>query len=166
MRFLLSLVFCLVLGLNVFGQYSNKTAADFSATDMSGKSYTLEEFKGKVVLMTFWSTRCAICQSEIPEMNRMAQKFNGKDVVFLGLTMENEAKVEPFLKKNPFNFRITPNSFDVLLKYADRDRDGNLNMGYPAYFLINQTGNLAYKGSGWDKLSSIDSNISRLLNSK
>jgi peroxiredoxin len=167
MRFILSLAFCLVFGLTVFGQYSNKKQAeDFSATDLSGQNYSLNDFKGKVVLMTFWSTRCAICNEEIPSLNRLSQKFNGKDVVFLGLTMENETKVAPYLRKNPFNFRITPNSFGVLLKYADRDRDGNLNMGFPAYFLINQSGGIEYKGSGWDKTASLDSQISRLLNLK
>lgn len=167
MRFILSLVFCLLLGLNVFGQYSAKQQAqDFSATDLDGQNYNLNDFKGKVVLLTFWSTRCAICQSEIPDLNRLSQKFSGKDVVFIGLTMENEMKVAPYLKKNPFNFRITPNSFGVVLKYADRDRDGNINMGFPAYYIVNQNGGIEYKGGGWDKASVLDSQISRLLNSK
>lgn len=166
MRFILSLAFCLLLTFTAFGQSSKKPAEDFSATDISGQNYSLNDFKGKVVLMTFWSTRCAICQSEIPSLNRLTQKFDGKDVVFLALTMENEMKVTPFLKKNPFNFRITPNSFGVVLKYADRDRDGNLNFGFPAYYIIGQKGDIEYKGSGWDKTATIDSQISKLLSSK
>lgn len=167
MRFVLSLAFCLLLSLNAFGQYSTKQhAQDFSATDLDGQNYNLTDFKGKVVLLTFWSTRCAICQSEIPDLNRLSQKFSGKDVVFIGLTMENEMKVAPYLRKNPFNFRITPNSFGVVLKYADRDREGNINMGFPAYYLVNQNGDIEYKGGGWDKSAVLDSQISRLLNPK
>jgi Uncharacterized protein SCO1/SenC/PrrC, involved in biogenesis of respiratory and photosynthetic systems len=165
MRFILSLAFCLLLSLTVFGQ-TKKQAENFSATDLNGQKYSLNDFRGKVVLLTFWSTSCPICQSEIPNLNRLSQKYDGKDVVFLALTMENETKVASFLKKKPFDFRITPNSFDVLLKYADRDRDGNLNVGYPAYYIINQKGEIEYKDNGWDKIQTIDSQISRLLNSK
>jgi peroxiredoxin len=167
MRFIFSAVFCLLLSFAVFGQYNNKQIAeDFEATDLGGQSFSLNDFKGKVVLLSFWSTRCPICQSEIPKLNRLTEKYSGKDVVFIGLTSDNETKINAFLKKNPFNFRITPNSFGVLLKYADKDNAGNINMGYPAHYLINQQGEIELKKSGWDKTASIDAQISRLLGSK
>lgn len=167
MRFIFSAAFCLLLALSVFGQYNNKQVAeDFTGTDLNGQTYNLNDFKGKVILLTFWSTRCAICHSEIPNLNRMSQKFNGKDVIFIALTMENDAKVNTYLKKNPFNFRITPNSFGVVLKYADKDGNGNINMGFPAHYLINQNGEIEMKSGGWDKTEKIESQINRLLNSK
>ncbi|HEX8736240.1 MAG TPA: TlpA disulfide reductase family protein [Pyrinomonadaceae bacterium] len=167
MRFIFSAVFCLLLSFAVFGQYNNKQIAeDFEASDLNGQSFSLADFKGKVVLLSFWSTRCPICQSEIPKLNRLTEKYNGKDVVFIGLTNDNETKINAFLKKNPFNFRITPNSFGVLLKYADKDGAGNINMGYPAHYLINRQGEIELKKSGWDKTASIDAQISRLLGSR
>lgn len=167
MRFIFSAVFCLLLTFTAFGQYNNKQIAeDFSATDLNGQTYNLADFRGKVVLLSFWSTRCAICQSEIPKLNRLSQKYDGKDVVFIGLSNENEMKINAFLKKNPFNFRLTPNSFGVLLKYADKDSEGNINFGYPAHFLINQKGEIELKKSGWDKTEAIDAQINRLLSSK
>ncbi|HLM01461.1 MAG TPA: TlpA disulfide reductase family protein [Pyrinomonadaceae bacterium] len=167
MRFVFSAVFCLLLVFSVFGQSSNKQIAeDFSATDLNGQAFSLNDFRGKVVLVSFWSTRCAICHSEIPKLNRMAEKYNGKDVVFIGLASDNQTKINAFLKKNPFNFRVAPDSFGVLLKYADRDAGGNINMGYPSHFLINQKGEIESKKSGWDKTASLDAQISRLLNSK
>ena len=63
----------------------------------------------------------------------------------------------------PFNFNIIPSSFGILLKYADRDREGNLNMGYPAYFLVNQAGEIEMKDSGWDKTEKLNTQINRLL---
>lgn len=167
MRFISSAVFCLLLSFAVFAQYNNKQIAeDFEATDLNGQSYTLNDFRGKVVLLSFWSTRCAICHSEIPKLNRLSAKYSGRDVVFIGLTNDNETKINAFIKKNPFNFRITPNSFGVLLKYAEKDNSGNINMGYPAHFLINQKGEIELKKSGWDKTEALDAQISRLLNSK
>jgi hypothetical protein len=84
-------------------------------------------------------------------------------VVFLALTMENDVKVHPYLKKNPFNFEILPNSFGVVMKYADLDQGGRISMGFPAYFLINKKGTIELKANGWDKSSNLDAQISRLL---
>jgi hypothetical protein len=49
------------------------------------------------------------------------------------------------------------------MKYADRDRAGNINMGFPAHFLISRKGLIAMRTDGWDKASNLDSQISRLL---
>jgi hypothetical protein len=95
----------------------------------------------------------------------MAARYAGKDVVFLAVTMENSTRVEPYLKKNPFNFTIVPDGFGMVLQYADKDRQGNLDMGFPAYYLIDRSGRVAMRGSGWDKTGMIGSEISRLLNS-
>lgn len=141
-------------------------APDFNGQSLDGKTYNLSELHGKVVVLTFWSTRCAICHSELPKLNEVAKRYKDKDVVFLALTMENPAKVEPYLRKNPFNFNILPNAFGVFLKYADMDGGGNINMGFPSYFLINRRGSIALKSNGWDKTARIESQISELLTSE
>jgi peroxiredoxin len=141
-------------------------APAFSGQSLDGTIYDLDQLHGKVVVLTFWSTRCQICHSEIPNLNRVAERYKGKDVVFLAVTMDNEAKVNPYLKRNPFNFNILPNSFGVMLKYADKDRSGNINMGFPAHFLISRKGTIAVRTDGWDKAANLDSQISRLLSTE
>ena len=138
-------------------------APSFSGQALDGSFYDLGQLQGKVVVVTFWSTRCEICHSEIPNLNRVADRYKGRDVVFLAVTMENEAKIHPYIRRNPFNFTIMPNSFGVMLKYADRDRAGNINMGFPAHFLISRKGTIALRTYGWDKAANLDSQISRLL---
>jgi len=155
--------FVLAFAALVFGQKGRTLAENFSATNMDGQTVELESLRGKVVLVTFWSTKCPICDSEIPKLNQMATSYKGKDVVFLGLTTDNPTRVESFLKMKPFNFDIIPSSFGVLMKYADRDGSGNINMGYPAYFLINQNGEIEMKTNGWDKTGKLNTQISRLL---
>lgn len=145
-------------------QYKSKKIAEpFSATAMNGQNFDLEELKGKVVVMTFWSTRCPICASEIPSLNRLADNYKGKDVVFLGLSTEDPNRIENFLKSKPFNFNILPNSFGVVLKYADKDSQGRINMPFPAYYVISQDGQIELKTSGYDKINAVSSNINRLL---
>ena len=150
----------------VFSQQAlrpGEAAPGFSGQALDGKMYDLDQLQGKVVVLTFWSTRCEICHSEIPNLNRVADRYRDKDVVFLAVTMDNESKINPYIKRNPFNFNILPNSFGVMLKYADKDRSGNINMGFPAHFLINRKGHIALRTDGWDKAANLDSQISRLL---
>src|SRR5690606_3707968 len=130
---------------------------------IDGTQFDLAASRGKVVLVTFWSTRCAICQSEIPKLNELRTRLAGKDVELLALSMEPESRITPFLKKHRFDFRIIADSFDVVLKYADRDKEGNLEMGFPAYFLIDTQGRIAFKDSGWDHTSELETRINSLL---
>ena len=164
MKYILSLVFCLLFAVGVYADYGSKPLAEnFTETSLEGTPATLGDMRGKVVVLTFWSTRCAICSAEMPKLNKISEKYAGQDVVFWGLTMENESIVAAYLKKKPFNFRIFPNSLGTLLKYADRDSKGNPNVGFPTYFVINQQGEIEYKASGWNKTSTLDSTVSKLL---
>jgi len=168
MRFSIILFLTLVLTFSAFAQ-SNKRAKplaeNFTAVSLSGQNIELNNLKGKVVLITFWTTRCPICAAEIPKLNQLAASYKDKDVVFLGLTTDNESKVKDYHKKKPFNFNLLPNSFGILLKYADKDGDGNISFGYPGHFLINQNGEIVLKTNGFDKTKILDKEISRLLSS-
>jgi peroxiredoxin len=169
MRFLLIAAISLCFAVSALAQQNLKIGAiapDFAAQGLDGKTYNLSQFQGKVVLVTFWSTRCAICHSEIPKLNRVVENYRDKDVVFLAVTMENQVKVDPYIRRTPFNFNILPDSFGIFLKYADRDNSGNINMGFPAHFLIDKHGAIQLRTDGWDKAANIDSQISRVLASE
>lgn len=163
-RTILSVLFALmVAAAPAFGQQSKPVAEDFSALSMDGSAVELGSLRGKVVVMTFWSTRCAICVAEIPRLNQMAKSFSGRDVVFIGLTTDSPSLVERFVKNRPFDFNIVPDSLGVLMKYADRDGSGNLTMGFPAYFVVNQQGEIEMKANGWNKVDALNGQVNRLL---
>ena len=166
MRLISTVFVTLLLTLAAAGQQNlqvGQTAPDFAAQSLDGRTVNLKDLQGKVVVLTFWSTRCEICHNEIPKLNQVVERYKGKDVVFLALTMENEAKVNPYLRKNPFNYTILTNGFGVVLKYANMTKDGGINMGFPSYFLIDKQGTIGLKAQGWDKAQNVDSQISRLL---
>ena len=167
MKFIASAILLLSFSIFAFGQQSSgATAQNFAALKLNGETFELNQLKGKVAVLTFWSTRCQICVSEIPKLNNLVDKYDGKNVEFIGLTMNNETLVNRFLKKKPFKFTIIPNSLGVVLKYADRDSRGRLIMGYPAHYIVNQSGEVVLKTNGWDKTSKLDNTISKLLDSK
>lgn len=166
MRTVLIIIFALIFALPALGQQELKAgtaAPTFAAPSLDGTYYDLAAMRGKVVVLTFWSTKCEICRNEIPTLNSFLVKYDERKVVFLALSMDNEAKLNAYLRSNPFKFHILPNSFDILLKYADRDSEGNLDMGFPSYFVIDKSGKLAYRADGWDRTNELDSRIAKLL---
>jgi peroxiredoxin len=166
MRLVKTLLLSLILAAGALAQQNlqiGQAAPDFSATTIDGQPVSLKDLQGKVVVLTFWSTRCEICHNEIPKMNQVVERYRGKDVVFLALTMENSAKVQPYLRKNPFNYTILTNGFGVVLKYANMSKDGAINMGFPSYYVIDKAGQISHRAEGWDKTPNLEARISRLL---
>ncbi|MGB7068704.1 MAG: TlpA disulfide reductase family protein [Pyrinomonadaceae bacterium] len=166
MRILSVLITLVCLAVCVFGQQNlriGSPAPVFATQDLDGNSVDLSTLRGRVVVVSFWSTRCGVCDDEIPKLNRLAHRFKDKDVVFLGLTMENRTRVESYLSRQPFNFNILTDSFGIVLRYADRDHRGYVNISFPAHYIVDQAGNIAMRTSGYARMSSIESNLSRLL---
>ena len=63
---------------------SSYTAPDFRLMDTNGKIVQLSSFKGKPVVLNFWATWCHVCQEELPKINAVYKRLNGK-FVFLAV---------------------------------------------------------------------------------
>lgn len=168
MRILTILFLTIILSFSAFAQSKNdlKMAEQFAATSIDGDKFDLAALKGKVVFITFWGTYCPICISEIPEFNEMAAHYKDKDVVFLAISAENEAKLKPFLKKNPFKFNQIPNGFEIMAKYADKSANGSFRMPTPMNIIINQNGEIEIKMVGRDTTKKLQGTLERLLKEK
>ena len=90
-----------------------KDAFPFSVTDISGNNYTLEKLKGKVIVINFWFVECKPCVMEMPDLNKLVDKYKGKDVVFLGFANNDKSKIESFLKTKTFKYNIIANSKEI-----------------------------------------------------
>lgn len=166
MRIFSTILLSLVLTTAALAQQNlqvGQPAPDFAAQTLDGETVNLKDLQGKVVVLTFWSTRCAICHAEFPKLNQIVERYKQQDVVFLAVTMENEAKVNPYLKRNQISSTVLTNGFGVVLKYANMTKDGGINMGFPSYFLINKAGTIGLRSEGWDKTQTLESQLVRLL---
>lgn len=79
------------IGTALYDSAPGNKAADFTYPDVNGKNVSLSDFKGKVVLVDVWATWCGPCRGEIPHLKKLEQDMYGKDVVFLGVSVD-EAK--------------------------------------------------------------------------
>lgn len=164
MKYILTVLFSLFFSFSALAFEMDKPIAkDFTAPAMDGKIINLNQQRGKVVVLTFWSTTCPICAGELPKLNQVVNKNAGKDVVFLALTMEHESRVSAYLQKRQLNSIIIPNALGVFMDYSPKDRNGNYSMGYPSYFVINQKGEIEMTASGRGKTDAVNSNVNRLL---
>ena len=70
----------------------NKSAPDFKLKDLNDSSISLNDFKGKVILLDFWSVHCAPCIKGIPDSNTLQDKLKGKDFVVISVCFDSEKK--------------------------------------------------------------------------
>jgi len=80
--------------------------ADFTLTDLQGKSWTLRELHGKVVLVNFWATWCPPCRKEMPDLDALYKRFKDHGLVILAVDDEDAGKVKPFLTERPVTYPI------------------------------------------------------------
>ncbi|MNJ87442.1 Thiol-disulfide oxidoreductase ResA [compost metagenome] len=107
---------------------------------MTDGEASLADFKGKVILLTYWFPGCGPCRGEFPHFENVVRKFKGKDLEYIGINIVSDQNeyVVPFVKSSGYSF--TP-----LEEVKDRLK-GNLdNRGAaPANFLIDKQGRLIF----------------------
>jgi peroxiredoxin len=108
---------------------------EFMLKDLSRKTWTLSELRGKVVLVNFWATWCPPCRKEMPDLETLYQRFGPKGLVVLGISDEEAANVEPFIRERKI-------SFPVLLDPGRKVNDIFAVEGIPKSFVYDREGKL------------------------
>ncbi|MBX3236379.1 MAG: redoxin domain-containing protein [Nitrospiraceae bacterium] len=109
-------------------------ATGFSLTDLNGKAHSLEQYKGKVVLLNFWATWCKPCTTEMPAMQAAYDQLRDKGFVVLAVNeLEDEAKVREHIA-------TYKHTFPVLLDRQNQVANQYGVFGLPVSVFIDQQG--------------------------
>src|SRR5580692_13087059 len=69
---------------------ADRKAPDFTLKDMRGNPVRLESYRGKVVILNFWTKTCGPCREELPDLAEMTQVLaDRKDVVVLSVSTDD-----------------------------------------------------------------------------
>lgn len=113
----------------------NEEAPNFLLKDSQGFNVTLDQFRGKVVLLNFWATWCGPCKIEMSAMERLYRSFSRKDFEILAVSTDAQgaAVTRPFQQEVGFTFPVLHDAdFRIGLRYGART--------LPMTFLIDRKG--------------------------
>ena len=159
---LLSL-FILTLTIIPAAQTSPSTPPDLppkmDLQDLKGGHHTLDEYKGKVIVLNFWATYCVPCATEMPMLGQMQKRYKNK-IVVLAVSVDDEldrAKLQPFLHKHQaddLTLLVGPSVVDL--------SDWKMGNALPATLFIDAEGKVAGKVAGALKRPDLEKRLAEM----
>ncbi len=128
-----------------------------------GASVDLSGYKGKVVLLFFWSTDCAVCLDTLPEMRRNLRGWRGKDFAIVAVN-QDRAFSDLKVYEQVLDTAISPNPQMKLVWRHDpahHDSFGELPTRTPTTVVIDRTGAIVRSVTGraapevWDDIAEL-----------
>ena len=130
-----------------------------SLKDFAGKAIQSTQFKGNVLVLDFWATWCGPCIAEIPELNRLQEKYADQGLKVIGVTLASgePKEVKPFITRNKMKYT-------VLMGDDNQAYDFNL-AGFPTTYVITRDLKIyrKYVGTGPGKSVRLEADIRSLL---
>lgn len=113
-----------------------KTIPDFQLRDLNGKTQRFSQFKGKVVLLNFWSPYCSGCGMEVPHLNGWYRKYRKDGLIVIGLSTVSPKEQKEAAKRFGITYPLflwERNKLPQLLRTIT---------GYPTTLLIDRNGKI------------------------
>lgn len=101
--------------------------------DATGKTVSLEDYKGKIIFVNFWATWCPPCIAEMPSMQKLSTDYQDK-IVFLFVTTDSFEKANAFMNKEKLTLPVYQSVTNPPLDLE--------SSAIPATYLIDQSGNV------------------------
>ncbi len=132
-------------------------APDFRLAGIDGRSASLSDHRGRVVLLDFWATWCDTCRSELPMLKALHGKYPGKDFQLLAPSVDegNPREVAGFTAANALPYPVLIADYATIRRYRVS--------GLPAKFLIGRDGVIAARYIGPSDAARLETDIEKLI---
>ena len=143
----------------VLSTSAGNKAPNLELHDLKGVQHKLEDYRGKPVVLNFWATWCVPCATEMPLLNEMQKRYEGK-VVFIAASVDFDdlkPAVETFIKKHHGD------ALNVMMgAELDNLQDFGLKQAMPGTVFIDAEGNIVERASGGLKRPYLEEQMKKL----
>jgi len=118
-------------------------APDFTLRTAGGPNLRLQEQRGQVVLINFWATWCGPCRQEMPQLNKLYDKYRSAGFVLLGINIDDDPRhASDVATKLGLKFPVLLDTDKAVSRLYDLgtmpttvliDRDGRVRHIHPGY---------------------------------
>ncbi len=121
---------------------SDGTAPNFSAQTVDGKTVSLADHRGEVVMLNFWATWCPPCKAEMPVLQNAYERHKDDGFTIIGVNnMEKLSTVQRFVQSARLSFPIAMDEHGVVQRTFGI-------MGYPTSIFVGPNGKIYATHSG------------------
>jgi thiol-disulfide isomerase/thioredoxin len=138
-----------------------KASPDLKGIDLEGKTLSLKEYQGKVVMVSFWAHWCGPCMAFVPHEREIVERYAGKPFVLLGVNGDEVSKeMLEKTKKANVTWRSLQNQPNV--SQPKLSEQWNV-MTWPTVYLIDAQGIIRKKWIGRVDPKTLDESIENLV---
>jgi thiol-disulfide isomerase/thioredoxin len=119
---------------------AGSVAPAFSLSDPTGVVHSLEDQRGRLVLLDFWATWCGPCRMAMPSMERLHKKHGGRLRVF-GVNFAENGDAAGYMREQGFTYTLLKGGDAVAQQYGVS--------GIPCFYLIDGAGKVLWAGTGY-----------------
>ncbi len=135
----------------------NRPAPDFTLTTLEGTRISLEDLRGKPVVINFWASWCPPCRIEAPLIERTWRAYKNRDLIFLGINIQDR-------KEDALNYI---REFDITYPNGP-DPTGEISIDYgvsglPVTFFISRKGEVVRRWVGAIETNVLISSIEEIM---
>ena len=133
-------------------------APDFILPAVDGAMVRLSDYKGKVIIIDFWTTWCAPCQEQVPILTKLHKSYSEKGLVILGISLDVEGLevLGPYVHENMVPYKVLMSDDRV-----NRAFGGIATI--PTLYIVDREGRLVRKLIGFHSYRDLEDEIKRYL---
>ncbi len=131
-------------------------APDFTLPSLDGRTVSLSQFRGKVVILDFWASWCPPCKREIPDFIGLQSSYGSRGLQIVGVALDDPAPVREFASTQGINYPVLFGTDETASLY------GGIS-GIPTTFIIDARGTIVGRYEGYQPREVFEQEIHKLM---
>ncbi len=142
--------------------YGGGEMINFTLPELDGKKHSLEEWRGKVIVLNFWATWCPPCREEIPLLIALQKKHEADGLQIVSVAIDNKTAVMLYRQSVGINYPVLmggDEAMELIVRYGNRQ--GSL----PFTVIIDRSSAIAVRKLGAFTQNELESLVEPLIGS-